>query len=94
MDEQQVKQQTRRIMTGLFLQVAGLTIGVVILAILVGMWIGQQTGEQSILNWLPLFVCLPINLWISSKLGKNAVARISRLRYAQQQEAPTKKENE
>ena len=93
MDEQRIKQQTRRIMVGLLLQVAGFTVGVILLAILIGMWIGQKTGGQSLLNWLPMVISLPINLWISSTLGKNAVARITRLRYGPN-ESSKDKENE
>lgn len=94
MDDLLIKKQTRRIMAGLFMQVAGLTVGVIVMAILIGMWIGQQTGEQSFLNWLPLFIALPINLWISSRLGKIAVHRITTLRYGQKDAPRQETKNE
>ncbi|NSW53508.1 MAG: hypothetical protein HPY85_13470 [Anaerolineae bacterium] len=81
MNEQELKKQSQRILARLFLQVAGFTVGIILLAVLAGMWIGQITGQSSTLNWLPLLVCLPINLWVTSRLSKKAVQRIARLRY-------------
>jgi hypothetical protein len=82
MDELIFKQKSRRIMTMMIIQVAGLTLGVIFVAILAGMWIGQLTGRQSFLNWLPLLISLPVNLWTSSRLGNRAVRRITTLRYS------------
>ena len=80
MSDQAFRHYVRRIRTGLFLQVAGFTIGLIALAIILGMLIARSFGGQTLLSWLPLAIALPLNLFISTRLAQRSIQRIINIR--------------
>jgi len=87
MNQTAATNESRKIITQLFLKVAGYSLGIVILAIILGAVITQIRGEQTIISWLPLIFCLPINLYLTSKISKEAISRLLELRQTEQQES-------
>ena len=84
MNQTTATKESRKIITTLFLKVAGYSLGIVIVAILLGALITQIKGEQTILSWLPLIFCLPINLYLTSNISKKTISRLLELRQSEQ----------
>ncbi|MCD6475653.1 MAG: hypothetical protein J7K85_05225 [Anaerolineaceae bacterium] len=72
--------QERKVMLTMFLSVGAFTFSLVLLAVLSGVAINQYTGKQTILNWVPLFVALPINMYMASVFSRKAARKLFQIR--------------
>ena len=72
--------QERKVMLTMFLSVGIFTFSLVLLAILSGVAINQCTGKQTILNWVPLFAALPVNMFMASVFSRKAARKLFQIR--------------
>lgn len=72
--------QERKVMLTMFLSVGVFTFSLVIIAILSGIAIDKWVGKQSILNWIPLFIALPINMLVTTIFSRKAARKLFQIR--------------
>ena len=72
--------QERKVMLTMFLSVGIFTLSLVLIAILSGVLIGQYTGKQTLLSWVPLFIALPVNMFMASVFSRKAARKLFQIR--------------
>ena len=75
--------EQKSIMT-MYINIAFFTVGLVVIAILLGILISQSKGESTWLSWIPLLAALPVNLTIASVFSKKTTKKVVALHKARQ----------
>ena len=72
--------QERKVMLTMFLSVGIFTLSLVLIAVLSGVLIGQYAGKQTLLSWIPIFVALPVNMFMASVFSRKAARKLFQIR--------------